>query len=51
MKGAAGAGMEMRNEAIPAKGTAVALTRETLPDESATRSMKEADVLARQPGG
>ena len=36
---------------MPASGTAVALTCVTLPDASAMRSMKDADVLARQPGG
>ncbi len=51
MKGDAGAGMETRNEDIPANGTAVALTRVTRPDASAISSMKDAVVLARQPGG
>jgi hypothetical protein len=36
---------------MSASGTAAALTRVTLPDASAMRSMKDADVLARQPGG
>ncbi len=51
MKGAAGAGAEMRKVDIPAKGTAVALTRVTLPDASAMSSMNDADVFAKQPGG
>lgn len=51
MKGYAGAAIVMRNELMPANGTAVALTRVTLPDASAISSMNEAEVFARQPGG